>query len=82
MKRENSAMRHLFVAALMVFGALLIVLVAANVLQEWQIAQGSHWNGPAIDEAQLPSEPAPKTAPAKLTAPSQRTVTAAREGAY
>jgi hypothetical protein len=75
-------MRHLFVATLMVFGALLIVLAAATVLQDWQIAHGAHWNGPAVDEALLPAAPSPKKPPAKLPAPSQGTVTVAREGAY
>jgi hypothetical protein len=46
-------MRHLFVATLMVFGALLIVLGVATGLQNWQIAHAAHSNGPAFDEAVL-----------------------------
>ncbi len=75
-------MRHLFVATLMVFGALLIVLAAATGLQDWQIARGPQWNGPAFDEALLPAALSPKKPPAKLAALAQDTVTVAREGAY
>ncbi len=75
-------MRHLFVATLMVVGALLIVQAAATMLQAYQIDHRPQWNDPTFDEALAPRPPAPKKPPGTLSTPSQATAAVAQEAAH